>query len=95
MTEAIRRVRVTVRGRVQGVGFRYFTIRTAQDLGIVGWVRNTPVGTVEVEAQGVERRLRSFLKELERGPRAARVSGLEIEDLEPLDPPPAGFQVRF
>ncbi len=51
---AIVRKRIVVSGRVQGVGFRYRAIHAAQNLGLTGWVRNDPAGTVTMEVQGAE-----------------------------------------
>ena len=63
-----------IRGRVQGVGYRYFTRRIALRLGVRGWVRNLPDGDVEVHAEADAEVLREFRFELERGPDASRVS---------------------
>ncbi len=69
-----------VKGRVQGVGFRYFAERAAADLGLKGYVRNLPDGRVEVYAAGDERSLEELRKQLEEGPRAARVEGVEVQE---------------
>ena len=66
-----------VRGRVQGVGFRWWARRRAADLGLRGTVRNRPDGTVEVHAAGELETLEAFAAELEVGPRSARVAGVE------------------
>lgn len=66
-----------VRGRVQGVGFRWWTRRKAFDLGLWGTVRNRPDGTVEVHAAGELDRLEAFAAELEVGPLGARVEGVD------------------
>jgi acylphosphatase len=60
-------------GRVQGVGFRYFTRRAALRLGVRGWVRNTPEGDVEVHAEASAIVLQHFRAELERGPSNSEV----------------------
>jgi acylphosphatase len=57
-----------VRGRVQGVGFRFFTQKRANELKLKGWVRNLPDGTVEVWAQGAPLALEQFMHSLEVGP---------------------------
>ena len=62
-----------VRGRVQGVGFRWYVEREAHTLGIAGWVRNRSDGTVEVLAQGTREQLFSLRSKLQQGPRASRV----------------------
>ncbi len=66
-----------VKGRVQGVGFRWFVEREAGMLGLAGWVRNTDDGTVEVLASGSEEQLESFRTKLKQGPRAARVDSVD------------------
>ena len=69
-----------VRGRVQGVGFRWFVESAAAQLGIAGWVRNRSDGSVEVLAQGSREQLFSLRAKLHEGPRAARVD--EVEEFE-------------
>jgi len=69
-----------VRGRVQGVGFRWFVQRQAQTLGIAGWVRNRSDGTVEVLAQGTREQLFSLRSKLQQGPRASRVD--DVDEVE-------------
>ena len=78
---SVRTVHVLVHGTVQGVGFRYHCAYTAQELGVVGQVRNLPDGDVEVMDQGeadVVARLISWLK---RGPRWASVRTVTVTDL--------------
>lgn len=77
-----RRVRAIVKGRVQGVAFRAYTQEHANRLGLGGWVRNRPDGTVEVEAEGDEERLRALIEWLWKGPPAARVDGVQVEWLD-------------
>jgi len=62
---------------VQGVGFRWFVEREAHMLGIEGWVRNNPDGSVEVLAMGTRDQLSGLRSRLRQGPRAARVDGME------------------
>jgi acylphosphatase len=69
--------RYVVRGRVQGVGFRWFVQREAQTLGISGWVRNNIDGNVEVIAVGSEQQLAVLAAKLKSGPRAARVDAVD------------------
>jgi len=69
--------RFVVRGRVQGVGFRWFVEREAHILGIAGWVRNNSDGSVEVLAQGSRDQLLGLRSRLREGPRAARVDAVE------------------
>ena len=72
--------RYIVRGRVQGVGFRWFVEREAHILGIAGWVRNNHDGSVEVLAQGTRDQLSGLHSRLREGPRAARVDSVEVSD---------------
>jgi len=67
-----------IHGRVQGVGFRYFARQWASDLGVVGYVRNTSDGAVEVVAEGNQGRLARFLGIIREGPRSAVVSQVEV-----------------
>jgi acylphosphatase len=69
--------RYIVRGRVQGVGFRWFVDHEARQLGLSGWVRNNFDGTVEVLAVGSDEQLQALRRKLERGPRAARVDEVQ------------------
>ena len=66
-----------VRGRVQGVGFRYFVEHSAKALAIKGWVRNDDDGTVEVYAVGTSRQLSDLAGLLWQGPRWAEVRGVD------------------
>ena len=67
-----------VRGRVQGVGFRYFARQRAEILGVAGFVRNLPDGSVEVHAEGAETALTSFEADLRRGPSFGKVEDTSI-----------------
>jgi acylphosphatase len=69
-----------VRGRVQGVGFRYSAWREASRLGLTGWVRNTPGGDVELWAEGPHENLAAFLQWLRQGPSRARVDAVDVEN---------------
>jgi acylphosphatase len=69
--------RFVVRGRVQGVGFRWFVEREAHMLGIAGWVRNNSDGSVEVLGMGTRDQLSGLSSRLHQGPRAARVDDVE------------------
>jgi acylphosphatase len=74
--------RYLVRGRVQGVGFRWFVEREAHTLGISGWVRNNPDSSVEVLAMGTTTQLDALQSKLRQGPRAARVDHIEEFDVQ-------------
>ncbi|MBZ5620065.1 MAG: acylphosphatase [Acidobacteriia bacterium] len=75
-----RALRWLVRGRVQGVGYRYFVQRAAAGLGLTGYARNLDDGRVEVYAVGPEERLAELAGMLARGPRWADVRGVEEQD---------------
>jgi DNA ligase D-like protein (predicted 3'-phosphoesterase) len=75
-------IRAVVRGRVQGVGFREAAVRKARALSAMGWVRNGGDGTVEVHAEGTEEAVRELVAFLRRGPRAARVDEVRIEQVK-------------
>lgn len=72
-----------IRGRVQGVGFRYFAQRAAADLNLAGYVRNLDDGRVEVYAIGPSEKLSELAGRLHRGPRWAEVHGVEEQEAEP------------
>ena len=85
------RLTARVRGRVQGVGYRWWAVDVATGLGLVGWVRNADDDeAVEVVAEGSPALLDTFVAELARGPSAARV-----EDVDATREPAAGGLTRF
>ena len=84
-----------VRGRVQGVGFRDFTQRTARSLGVCGWVRNGDGGrSVEVYASGSRAALEALLDQMRDGPRFAYVTELNVEWREGAESG-EGFAIRY
>jgi acylphosphatase len=82
--KAITARRFVVRGRVQGVGFRWFVEREAHILGIAGWVRNNADATVEVLAMGTREQLAGLRARLQQGPRAARVDEVRESEAKPV-----------
>jgi len=88
----MRTVRLTIAGRVQGVGYRFWAERAAATLGIRGWVRNRGDGTVELLATGSEDAVGALIEACRRGPRAAMVTELAATDAE--DDGSAGFSSR-
>jgi len=75
----LERLHAVVHGDVQGVGFRYFVQRKAQQLGLRGWVRNNDDGTVEVVAEGERGALEQLKRALDEGPRMARVDKVDAQ----------------
>ena len=71
-----------VRGRVQGVGYRFFAMRAARELGVNGWVRNLPDGSVETLAEGDDAAMEQYLSRLRSGPLASRVDEVAAEPVE-------------
>ncbi|MDR3343196.1 MAG: acylphosphatase [Treponema sp.] len=72
-----------IRGRVQGVGFRYSCRNEARRIGLSGWVRNTPDGDVEVWAEGSKEKQERFRAWLRQGPPGARVDSFHYEPQHP------------
>ncbi len=70
-----------VKGRVQGVGFRWFVHREAAEIGLNGWVRNTDAGHVEIVASGTQEQLAELRQALEKGSRGSRVDSLVQHEL--------------
>ncbi|MDE2700249.1 MAG: acylphosphatase [Gemmatimonadota bacterium] len=90
----IKRVRVIISGRVQGVGFRYFTQREGERFGLVGWVKNLPNGDVEAEAEGDEARVDAFVEAIRRGPPASRILNYQINEI-PANHRDVAFDITF
>lgn len=86
-------MRVLVDGLVQGVGYRWWTTRTAQGLGLRGWVRNLHDGRVEILASGPETALTALTEACHRGPPSAAVDDVAIEARPDADLP-RGFDQR-
>ena len=82
-----------VRGRVQGVGYRYYALAVAERLGVKGFVRNLYDGDVEIHAEADAATLQLFRQELERGPRMARVAEV-IEADAPVSGLYSSFLIR-
>ena len=75
--------RFVVSGRVQGVGFRYFTQDTALREGVTGWVRNLPDGRVEALIEGDADAVTRVERAVRKGPRGARVDRVYVDDEDP------------
>jgi acylphosphatase len=83
MTDNRKAVRWKITGRVQGVFFRAFTRDAARALGVAGWVRNLPDGSVEARAAGAPEKLDQLESKLRQGPPASKVDGVQREPLDP------------
>ena len=68
-----------IRGDVQGVGFRWFLAANARPMGLHGWVRNQPDGSVELMAEGERDALEKLLESAREGPRTARIDDVKVE----------------
>jgi acylphosphatase len=77
------RQKVTVQGRVQGVGFRYAVARAARNRGVAGWVRNLPDGTVEAVFEGEPDAVESLVRLCRDGPRGSEVRGVNVAAEDP------------
>lgn len=72
------RAHLFIRGRVQGVGFRWFTSDVASSFGLTGWVRNLADGRVEAVFEGEREAIEAAIKECYDGPRISNVSGIDV-----------------
>ena len=72
---------ITVHGRVQGVGFRYYVQHVGNRMGLCGDVRNCPDSTVEIVVEGDARTIANFIKKVEQGPSLARVERVDVVDI--------------
>jgi acylphosphatase len=84
--------KVRVYGRVQGVFFRQWAVNQARPLGIAGWVRNCPDGSVEAHIAGDEEAVTRMVEAMREGPSQAHVEDVIVDDVEPEDV--SGFSVR-
>lgn len=90
----IKRAHIFVEGKVQGVGFRYFTQTNAREMGLNGWVKNLSDGRVEAVFEGPKRKVSTMIEKCRKGPRAARVKNVNMqweESDEKLD----SFDVKY
>jgi acylphosphatase len=86
--------RFIVKGRVQGVGFRYFTVRAARSIGVAGAVKNLPDGSVEAIAEGSPEDIARFKEALEHGPSYSHVTSVQEIPMVPGGRY-SGFDVMF
>lgn len=87
------RAHLKIRGRVQGVYYRYSMVREAQNLGLTGWVRNLEDGSVEAVAEGERVNIEALIAWSRQGPAGARVDGVDVQ-WQSADESFSGFVVR-
>jgi acylphosphatase len=80
----VKSIYLVISGRVQGVGFRYFVRQKAQELNISGWVKNTPDGKLEIEAEGENHNLEIFIDWMRIGPSRAVIRSFSNSDIYPI-----------
>jgi acylphosphatase len=90
----MRAVRLIIRGRVQGVGYRAWAVDSATRLGLAGWVRNRVDGTVEAIAKGDAAALDRFAAACRTGPRLAQVTAVVVTEADPTEAGGPGFEHR-
>lgn len=83
---------INVKGKVQGVGFRFYTQKTAREMGVIGYVKNLRDGSVQIEAEAEKEVMEVFLSWVKRGPEWARVDDMTIQE-KPLEGF-KGFEIR-
>jgi len=88
------RIHAVAKGRVQGVGFRYFCQRTADKMSLSGWVKNLSNGDVELEVEGDSNTLKSFLTQIKEGNSWARVNELKTYPVNPTNKN-TRFEIKF
>ncbi len=83
-----------ISGRVQGVGYRYFTLQNARELGVAGWVKNMRDGTVEVVLSGSEDQVAGMIDRLKKGPFSAKVTSIKELDTPQQEDDFQDFSIR-
>ena len=92
MSDDLTHLRLLIQGFVQSVGYRNFAIEEARRLGLDGWVRNWPDGTVEALVSGDTKKVEAFVAAAMRGPEGSKVANVELHRAEP--PEEKGFHRR-
>lgn len=88
-----KKAHIFIEGRVQGVGFRYFTKTNAQKLGLAGWVKNRADGRVEAIFEGPKEDVLKMIEQCQKGPRASKVNNIDLE-WEEVDSTTNSFQIK-
>jgi acylphosphatase len=79
-------LRIIVSGKVQGVGYRYFSQMKAVQYGVKGWAKNLPDGSVEIIALGSNDQLEPFIEDLRKGNPFSKINNMEITEMDQMDP---------
>ncbi len=90
----MKRIHAKVKGRVQGVFYRASTKDKAKSLGLTGWVMNMPDGSVELEAQGSDKKIEELISWLYEGPPYSVVTNVETREI-PLKEDETDFKIRY
>ncbi|RLC38372.1 acylphosphatase [Candidatus Falkowbacteria bacterium] len=90
----IKNIKIKIFGRVQGVWFRESTKKKARELGVAGWVKNEPDGSVHAEAEGEEDKIEEFMKWCHEGSELSKVERVEVEESKDLKGY-KNFKVRY
>ena len=91
---ALKRMAISIYGRVQAVGYRYFIKEAAQRYHISGWVKNMETGEISIEAQGEDELLKRFVQDVEQGPRISHVDEMKIAEI-PVKEQERSFSIRY
>lgn len=75
-------IAIKVKGKVQGVGFRYFAMRHANEIGVNGYVKNLPNGDVYIEASGTNKQLEQLILLCNQGPAHSNVESIQVTDIQ-------------
>lgn len=75
----MKKLKIIVKGFVQGVGFRYYVYRNAQSLGLLGYVKNLATGAVEIFLEGEEQKIEEMISIVKQGPSRSRVNSIDLE----------------
>lgn len=90
-----KRMELSIQGRVQGVGFRHFTVTTVRELNdVTGWVKNEADGSVTIVAEGPQPELKQLESAVQDGPRRARVDNID-RTMKPPEDAFSSFEVRY
>ncbi len=92
--DTLQTMRLLIKGRVQGVGYRAWCVDAARRLGVLGWVRNRSDGSVEALVYGPAPEVNALIEACKTGPGLARVTAVNAEEMDEFEETPEGFQQR-